>query len=259
MYAAESTASSRLLPASSVDITMDLVLWPTPAAGLFGLETSIRCARENTLCALLQDVRARLETRPSQISRPPPRQRPYVAAREHVPTVQAALKDFVKAMHEFDAKFSDANSIAVGRATLTWARRKMTQTAVTRVGSLAEFDADVRDSWGEPEGRDCVPYSMQPVRRSRAAAEEGGCSRCGVVVRVGRRGCVDGQGEGRRMSMAGSGISECREGEQSRWRRLLPGNCSMRRSMGRSYVCVCSAVNFVHCGPATVVVAEIIF
>ncbi|KAK1094458.1 hypothetical protein LTR48_000333 [Friedmanniomyces endolithicus] len=143
MYAAESTASSRLLPASSVDITMDLVLWPTPAAGLFGLETSIRCARENTLCALLQDVRARLETRPSQISRPPPRQRPYVAAREHVPTVQAALKDFVKAMHEFDAKFSDANSIAVGRATLTWARRKMTQTAVTRVGSLAEFDADV--------------------------------------------------------------------------------------------------------------------
>ncbi|KAK0353451.1 hypothetical protein LTR91_018953 [Friedmanniomyces endolithicus] len=142
MYAAESTASSRLLPASSVDITMDLVLWPTPAAGLFGLETSTRCARENTLCALLQDVRARLETRPSQISRPPPRQRPYVAAREHVPTVQAALKDFVKAMHEFDANFSDANSIAVGRATLTWARWKMTQTAVTRVGSLAEFDAD---------------------------------------------------------------------------------------------------------------------
>jgi len=52
--------TAHTLPPAGVDVMLDPMLWPPPAAGLFGLEMSIRCARENTLCALLQDIRSRL-------------------------------------------------------------------------------------------------------------------------------------------------------------------------------------------------------
>lgn len=48
------------LPPPGEDVTSDKSLWPSPAEGLFGLETAILLARSNTICALVQDTRKRV-------------------------------------------------------------------------------------------------------------------------------------------------------------------------------------------------------